>query len=237
MGRIKNTLKQVRFIQSVLNIRNGVKDICLNYISLRGFEKYGYREKSSTVYMPISISNPQNVYLHEYTRIQPGAKIINNKGKFILKKYSACGAGLTVLTEKHIPTTTVPIFFNSLHINDVITDTVVEEDVWIGANTTLMPGITVRRGAVVGSCSVVTKDVPPYAVVAGNPARIIACKFTLTEIIAHEKQLYPVHERLAVDILKNLFDRYYTEKKTIGTSHLTDEDRLKLKNAYDKAEI
>lgn len=100
-----------------------------------------------------------------------------------------------------------------------------------------MPGITVRRGAVVGSCSVVTKDVPPYAVVAGNPARIIACKFTLTEIIAHEKQLYPVHERLAVDILKNLFDRYYTEKKTIGTSHLTDEDRLKLKNAYDKAEI
>lgn len=78
MGRIKNTLKQVRFIQSVLNIRNGVKDICLNYISLRGFEKYGYREKSSTVYMPVSISNPQNVYLHEYTRIQPGAKIINN---------------------------------------------------------------------------------------------------------------------------------------------------------------
>ena len=179
MGRIKNTLKQVRFIQSVLNIRNGVKDICLNYISLRGFEKYGYREKSSTVYMPVSISNPQNVYLHEYTRIQPGAKIINNKGKFILKKYSACGAGLTVLTEKHIPTTTVPIFFNSLHINDVITDTVVEEDVWIGANTTLMPGITVRRGAVVGSCSVVTKTFPLMLLSQGIPPESLPANLLL----------------------------------------------------------
>ncbi len=44
---------------------------------------------------------------------------------------------------------------------------------WIGARVTIMPGITIGRGAVIGTCSVVTKDVPPMVIVAGNPAKII----------------------------------------------------------------
>ncbi len=49
----------------------------------------------------------------------------------------------------------------------------IKKDAWIGANTTILPGVTVGEGAVVASASVVTKDVPPHTVVAGNPARII----------------------------------------------------------------
>ena len=49
----------------------------------------------------------------------------------------------------------------------------IEEDSWIGAGTIILPGITVHKGAVVGAGSVVTKDVPPYTVVAGNPAKIL----------------------------------------------------------------
>ncbi len=52
-------------------------------------------------------------------------------------------------------------------------DLVVGHDVWIGLGATLMAGITVGHGAIVGAMSVVTADVPPYAVVAGNPARVI----------------------------------------------------------------
>jgi acetyltransferase-like isoleucine patch superfamily enzyme len=44
---------------------------------------------------------------------------------------------------------------------------------WIGFNAIILPGVTVGEGAVVGAGSVVTKDVPPYTIVAGNPARII----------------------------------------------------------------
>lgn len=44
---------------------------------------------------------------------------------------------------------------------------------WIGARVTVLPGITIGRGAVIGTCSVVTKDVPPLAIVAGNPAKVI----------------------------------------------------------------
>lgn len=47
----------------------------------------------------------------------------------------------------------------------------IEDDVWIGFNAAILKGVTVGRGAVVGAGAVVTKDVPPYAVVVGNPAR------------------------------------------------------------------
>lgn len=49
----------------------------------------------------------------------------------------------------------------------------IEDDVWIGGNTTINPGVTIHKGAVIGSGSVVTKDVPEYSIAVGNPAKII----------------------------------------------------------------
>jgi len=49
----------------------------------------------------------------------------------------------------------------------------IEDDVWIGASVVVLKGVTIGRGAVIGAGSVVTQDVPPYAVVAGNPARVV----------------------------------------------------------------
>lgn len=49
----------------------------------------------------------------------------------------------------------------------------IENDVWIGANVTILPGITIKTGAIIGAGSVVTKDVPQNTIVAGNPAKII----------------------------------------------------------------
>ncbi len=56
-------------------------------------------------------------------------------------------------------------------------DTVVGNDVWIGREATIMPGTTIGDGAIVGAQSVVTRSVPPYAIVAGNPARIVRLRF------------------------------------------------------------
>jgi maltose O-acetyltransferase len=53
---------------------------------------------------------------------------------------------------------------------------VIEDDVWIGANVTVLPGRTIGRGSIVGAGSVVTRDVPPYSVVGGNPARVVASR-------------------------------------------------------------
>lgn len=61
-------------------------------------------------------------------------------------------------------------------------DIIIENDVWIGANSTILSGIKICNGAVVGTGSVVTKDVPPYAIVAGNPAKIVKYRFSEEQI-------------------------------------------------------
>ena len=50
---------------------------------------------------------------------------------------------------------------------------VIEDDAWLGFNSTVLKGVTIGRGAVVGACAVVTKNVEPFSVVAGNPARVV----------------------------------------------------------------
>ena len=66
----------------------------------------------------------------------------------------------------------------------------VENDVWIGYGSIVFTGITIHKGAIVAAGSVVTKDVPAYAIVGGNPAHIIGYRFTQQEIKEHERLLY-----------------------------------------------
>jgi acetyltransferase-like isoleucine patch superfamily enzyme len=84
---------------------------------------------------------------------------------------------------------------------------VLGNDVWIGARATIMSGVTIGDGAVVAACSVVTKDVPPYAIVAGNPARFIKYRFSEDTIAAMLKIRWwewPIerikHEKAAFDL-------------------------------------
>lgn len=63
---------------------------------------------------------------------------------------------------------------------------VIGNDVWIGVNACVLSGVRIGDGAVVGACSVVTRDVPPYAIVAGNPARLVRKRFddeTIEELL------------------------------------------------------
>ena len=67
-------------------------------------------------------------------------------------------------------------------------DTIVGNDVWIGENATILPGVNIGDGAIIGMNSVVTKDVEPYTIVGGNPARVIRKRFD-NELIALLLQL------------------------------------------------
>lgn len=63
-------------------------------------------------------------------------------------------------------------------------DVRIGSDVWIGANATIMDNVAIGHGAVVAAASVVTRDVPPYAIVAGNPARVIRKRFSEEQVAA-----------------------------------------------------
>lgn len=68
-------------------------------------------------------------------------------------------------------------------------DIVIEDDVWIGARVIILKGVTIHKGAIVAAGAVVTKDVPPYAIVGGVPAKVISYRFNEEEIKEHEKLL------------------------------------------------
>ena len=63
-------------------------------------------------------------------------------------------------------------------------ETVVGNDVWLGYQSLIMPGVTIGDGAIIGSRSVVTKDVPPYTVVAGTPAKEVRKRYDEDTIAA-----------------------------------------------------
>lgn len=66
---------------------------------------------------------------------------------------------------------------------------VIEDDVWVGANVTILKGVTIGKGSVVAAGSVVTKTFPPYSIIGGVPAKIIKMRFNPIEICEHEKIL------------------------------------------------
>lgn len=83
----------------------------------------------------------------------------------------------------------------------------IETDVWVGTGAIILKGVTVGRGAIVAAGAVVTKDVPPYSIVAGCPARVLKYRFSKEQIQEHEQVCYPENQRIDLDYLKDDDDR------------------------------
>lgn len=83
---------------------------------------------------------------------------------------------IDVTTEEKLPENDLPV--------------VIEDDVWCGANVTILKGVTIGRGSIVAAGAVVTQSFPPYSVIGGVPAKLLKMRFTPEEIVEHEKMLY-----------------------------------------------
>ena len=155
--------------------------------------KFGYCGRNSLIEYPCTIDSPQSVYLSENAIIRVGSAIINAPHeKVYIGKYSVIAPFCFLVPNNHRATTTIPTFLlTASHINDKSSDLHIGEDVWCGGRAVILSGAHLGRGCVVGANSVVNKPVPPYAVVAGSPAKIIMVKFSIDQIIKHEEKLYP----------------------------------------------
>lgn len=99
---------------------------------------------------------------------------ITASGRVVIGNGVLTGMWVTITDNSHGRTdigslTTPPAEREVLFCGDVL----IEDDVWIGDKATILPGVVVGKGCVVGANSVVTKSVPPYSVVVGNPARVV----------------------------------------------------------------
>lgn len=79
--------------------------------------------------------------------------------------------GVSIISANHSSALDVPIVDQPSRMDKVGVD--IEDDVWIGTNTTILPGVRVGKGAIVAAGSVVTTSVPPFFIVAGVPARFL----------------------------------------------------------------
>lgn len=121
------------------------------------------------VYSNVYLKNPQKLNIGTNVTIQP-MSYIEASGGVTIGNDTSIAHGVSIMSESHvIDDKETPFKCQGMTYAPVT----IGEDVWIGAKATIMSGITIGNKAVIGANSVVTKDVPDYAVVVGAPARII----------------------------------------------------------------
>lgn len=213
------------FITILRSIRYAIKRSWQRYVKVKDPNIYGHIGFNTQLHPPMTINNPKNCFFSEHSKIREGLYVINTTGRFIVKKYTTISINCLVVTGNHRPTVGIPeILLGESHINDLETDIIVEEGVWIGANCTLIAKSHIGRGAVIGANSLVNKQIPPYAVAVGSPAKIIASVFTLEQIIEHETILYPENERFTRTYLEELFMSHFAGMKSIGLDTMNLQD-------------
>lgn len=205
--------------------RGGVKHFVKRFLQLFYKTRLGYCGVDNDIHFPCHLGNPSHIFLQDFTLVQPGCRFIIHTGNVYIGKWSSLSCNCIVVTGNHVPTVGInQRLLARTHINDRESDIHIDEDCWVGVRVTILSGTHLRRGSVVGANSLLNKEYPPYAVLVGSPARIIASKFTIDQIMKHESLLYPEEERFTRTELEDIFNKYYSDKKTIGIDQVKSED-------------
>ena len=146
-------------------IRDFIRKIRYYYYKI-GLKSCG---RNVTFASQVSIQVAKNISIGNNVRI--GAKsTLSGQGGIIIGDNVSIGEQLLIWSANHNYYNPKALPYDAKNIKKIV---VIEDNVWIGARVSIIPGVKIGEGAVVGLGSVVTKDVPSCAVVAGNPASII----------------------------------------------------------------
>jgi acetyltransferase-like isoleucine patch superfamily enzyme len=117
-----------------------------------------------------------NLRISDLTRFQLGKNsnlknaVIHTEGECIIGSYVHFGVDILIHTASHDWDQDEMIPYSNVNIPATV---IIEDFVWVGSRVAIFPGVRIGEGAIVGLGSIVTKDIPPLAIVAGNPAKII----------------------------------------------------------------
>lgn len=128
----------------------------------------------------------KNVYVGNNVAIGMNAVFMSTLAKITIGDYVMFGPGVTVITGDH-RTDVIGEYMINVHnkLPENDKDVIIENDVWIGSNVTILKGVTIGQGSIIASGSVVNKDVEPYTIVGGVPAKKIKQRFNRQEINKH----------------------------------------------------
>lgn len=197
----------LRLIKNNLLLR-GCYMLYRQYFGLKK-SSFGYIADSVIITPPILIDEC-NCYIYEHVSIGANAHISTPNAKIIIKEHVQIADHFTVHTGNHVRQ--IGLFIDGINESNKPVgndeDVIIDNDVWIGSNVTLLSGVFIGRGSTIAAGAVVNKSVPPYSLVGGIPARVLKFKWSLEEILEHEEKLYPMGKRYSKEYLESLFKKY-----------------------------
>jgi len=117
----------------------------------------------------VKIMYPERVSIGDNSGVNDGC-FLEGTGGITIGQYVRLAPRVEIMTSNHVfDNPDIPIKLQGLDIKGVT----IEDDVWVGIGVLITAGVTIGKGAVVAGHAVVTKDVPPYAIVGGIPAKVI----------------------------------------------------------------
>jgi acetyltransferase-like isoleucine patch superfamily enzyme len=140
----------------------------MRWICRKKFRHFG----ESSEFRPFAYAiQPSKISIGDNVIIRPGSMLFAEDGEIEIEDDAAIGAGVHFYVNNHrFDRIDIPIKYQGYSASKLLR---VCRGAWIGANAILLSGVTIGQNAVVGAGSIVTSDVPPFTVVAGNPARVI----------------------------------------------------------------
>lgn len=117
--------------------------------------------------------SPERLVIGKFCQIAHGVRIITSSANHSMNGFSTFPFAIFTMT----PDTSVDDIKALFDIPGHKGDTIIGNDVWIGTEALIMPGVTIGDGAIVGARSVVVKDIPPYTIAGGNPAKPLRKRF------------------------------------------------------------
>jgi len=139
------------------------------------------------------IKGVKNLSIGDNTIVSKGATIYCTDAPLTIGKNVGLGPNPTIVTGDHRIDVIGKYLMDvkaeeKLPENDL--PVVIEDDVWTGANITILKGVTIGRGCVIAAGAVVTQSFPPYSIIGGVPAKLLKRRFTEEQIKKHERLLY-----------------------------------------------
>lgn len=191
-----------------MSLLNSIKTRLIRLKYSVGKNRIGAIGKEVSLPNKMIIGGGQNITIQDYSQIGTGAVLYAINARITIGHHVVISHNLKVITGDH--ERRVGSFCNTIteakknHEIGLDKNVTIEPDVWIGMNVIILKGVTVGRGATISAGAVVVKDVPPYSIVGGVPARVIKYYWTIDQIIEHESTLYCETERYSRKYLESI---------------------------------